>query len=110
MSRINGVMMQFFHWYTPDDGLLWRELVEKSSDLSAKGITAIWLPPTYKGNSGSQDVGYAVYDMYDLGEFDQKGSTRTKYGTREELIDATKVAKKAGLQIYTDVVLNHRIG
>ncbi|TWU01730.1 alpha-amylase [Neorhodopirellula pilleata] len=110
MGNVNGVLMQFFHWYSPDDGSLWRELGERSEELAGKGITALWLPPTYKGNGGVKDVGYAVYDMYDLGEFDQKGSVRTKYGTREELIEATQKARSAGIQIYTDVVLNHRIG
>ncbi len=26
MSQANGVMMQYFHWYTPDDVSLWRKV------------------------------------------------------------------------------------
>ena len=48
------------------------------------GITDVWLPPAYKAASGKQDAGYGVYDLYDLGEFDQKGSIETKYGTKDE--------------------------
>ena len=43
------------------------------------GVTALWLPPAYKGAGGDKDVGYGVYDLYDLGEFNQKGSVPTKY-------------------------------
>lgn len=110
MENPKGVMMQFFHWYCPADGSLWNELKDQSASLAEAGFTAVWLPPAYKGHGGSFDVGYGVYDMYDLGEFDQKGSVRTKYGTREELLTAVEVAKGCGLQIYWDVVLNHRLG
>lgn len=110
MSDPNGVMMQFFHWYNPADGSLWNELKTKAADLANVGITAVWLPPAYKGLSGGYDVGYGVYDMYDLGEFDQKGSIRTKYGTKDEYLSAIKVAQAAGIHVYADVVLNHKMG
>jgi hypothetical protein len=48
--------------------------------------------------------------MYDLGEFEQKGSVRTKYGTRQQYRSAIRALQKAGLQVYADVVLNHRMG
>ncbi len=110
MSEHNGAMMQFFHWYTPADGTLWRQLTGQAGDLAAAGITAVWLPPAYKGASGGSDVGYAVYDLFDLGEFDQKGSVRTKYGTRDEYLTAIKDAQAAGLQVYADIVLSHKLG
>ena len=106
----NGVMMQFFHWYIEANGSLWNELSEKAAALSQAGITSVWLPPAYKGSEGGSDVGYSVYDRYDLGEFDQKGSVRTKYGTRDEYIDAVRTAKSSGLSVYADVVLNHMMG
>ncbi|MGB3767291.1 MAG: alpha-amylase [Phormidesmis sp.] len=109
-SAHNGVMMQFFHWYVEPDGSLWNELAENAADLAAAGITSLWLPPAYKGSAGDRDVGYSVYDRYDLGEFDQKGSVRTKYGTRDEYINAVLQAKQSGLAVYADVVLNHMMG
>ena len=110
MAERNGVMMQYFHWYTADDGSLWREVKANAKELAAAGITALWLPPAYKGLGGAKDVGYAVYDMYDLGEFDQKGSVRTKYGTHKEYLAAIEALHAAGIDVYADVVLNHRIG
>ena len=107
---VNGVMMQFFHWYVPADGQLWEELQREVESLADLGVTAVWLPPTYKGDQGSTDVGYAVYDMFDLGEFDQKGSVRTKYGTKEQLLSAVRRCQELGVQVYADVVFNHRIG
>jgi len=106
----NGTILQFFHWYYPSDGSLWKKLKEEAPRLVELGFTAVWLPPAYKGTSGGYSIGYDVYDIYDLGEFDQKGSVRTKYGTKEEYIDAIHSAQQAGLEIYADIVLNHKGG
>jgi alpha-amylase len=106
----NGVLFQYFQWYLPADGSLWRELKGRAQELKNRGVTAIWIPPCYKGAGGGMDCGYSVYDLFDLGEFDQKSSTRTKYGTRTELHEAINACHAAGLQVYADVVLNHRQG
>lgn len=106
----NNVMMQYFHWYLPNDGQLWNQVEQQAQSLSDVGITALWLPPSYKGSSGNNDVGYGVYDMYDLGEFFQKGSIRTKYGNKNDYIAAINQAHNVGIQIYGDVVFNHRGG
>jgi len=110
MPELNGVMMQYFHWYTPADGSLWEQLALRAKELAGAGITALWLPPAYKGIGGTEDVGYGVYDLYDLGEFDQKGAVRTKYGTREQYLQAAKQLQLSGIQVYADAVLNHRMG
>ncbi|PSB28272.1 alpha-amylase [Stenomitos frigidus] len=110
MSELNGVMMQYFHWYIEPDGKLWKQLAESADELAKVGVTSVWLPPAYKGTGGGYDVGYGVYDLFDLGEFDQKGSVRTKYGTKEEYLQAIKVAQKAGIRIYADAVFNHKLG
>lgn len=110
MADINGVMMQFFHWYTAADGSLWNELKTEAANLAKIGVTALWLPPAYKGVGGGYDVGYGVYDMYDLGEFDQRGTVRTKYGTKAQYLDAIQSAQASGIEVYADVVLNHMMG
>jgi len=110
MSESNGVMMQYFHWYVPEDGNLWNQLAESAQDLAKVGITSLWLPPAYKGAGGGLDVGYGVYDLFDLGEFDQKGSIRTKYGIKAEYLAAIKKAQEAGISVYADVVFNHKLG
>jgi alpha-amylase len=106
----NGTMIQYFHWYIEPDGLFWKEVAEKAGWLSKLGITSIWLPPAYKGASGGYSVGYDVYDLYDFGEFDQKGSIRTKYGTKEEYCEAINALHKHNIQVIADIVINHKGG
>ncbi len=106
----NRTMIQMFEWYLPNEGLFWQEVADRAVELSMLGITEAWLPPAYKGANGKSDVGYGVYDMYDLGEFNQKGSISTKYGTKDDYLKAIKALKEQKLLVYADVVFNHRIG
>jgi len=110
MSSRNGVMMQFFHWYYPADGSLWKKLAAEARSLAKGGFTSLWLPPAYKGSSGQDDVGYGVYDLYDLGEFNQKGTVPTKYGTKDEYLAAIAACHASQIEVYADVVLNHKGG
>ena len=110
MGQLRGTIFQSFHWYSPNDGNFWNEWADRVLELKEKGFTALWLPPAYKGWRGVNDVGYGVYDLFDCGEFYQKGSTCTKYGTKDEYQNCIDEAHKAGLQIYADVVLNHKMG
>lgn len=110
MVEKNGVMLQVFHWYSKGDGWLWNWLREEASNLAKAGFTAVYLPPAYKGTGGGFDVGYGVYDLFDLGEFDQKGTIATKYGTKEEYIKGIKEAQRMGMEVYGDIVFNHRLG
>ena len=103
-------MMQYFEWYLPNDTKHWERLAENSDHLKELGINYVWLPPAYKGAGGKEDVGYGVYDLYDLGEFDQKGSIPTKYGTKEEYIKAIQVLKAKNIKVIVDIVLNHKMG
>ncbi|MBN2891774.1 MAG: alpha-amylase [Bacteroidales bacterium] len=110
MNKSNGVLMQYFHWYIPADGSLWKKVSSEAKKLSEMGITSLWLPPVFKGLAGANSVGYDIYDLYDLGEFDQKGSVRTKYGTKDEYLEAVKSAHDYGINIYADIVFNHKAG
>lgn len=51
-----------------------------------------------------------MYDLYDLGEFDQKGTVRTKYGTRHELEEAVAALHENGISVYLDTVMNQKTG
>lgn len=106
----NGTILQFFHWYYPSDGSLWKKLRAEAPRLAEMGFTAVWLPPASKGTEGTFSVGYDIYDLWDLGEFNQKNSVRTKYGTKQEYLDAISAVHEAGMQVYVDVVLNHKAG
>ena len=107
---MTGVMLQAFHWYLPQGGTLWREVAARADELATAGFTAVWLPPAYKGHVGGYDVGYGVYDMYDLGEFDQRGTIPTKYGTKDEYLATIRALQAAGIAVYADIVWNHRLG
>ena len=86
----NKTLMQYFEWYLRPENKLWNKAIANAQYLSAIGITDVWFPPAYKGAGGKYDVGYSAYDLYDLGEFNQKGSIETKYGTKDEYINAIK--------------------
>ena len=106
----NKTLMQYFEWYIKPEENLWNKVKENAKKLSEVGITDIWLPPAYKGAGGRLDVGYAVYDLYDLGEFNQKGTVATKYGTKDEYLQAIEELHKNNIKVYADIVLNHKIG
>ncbi|KAI6084310.1 glycoside hydrolase family 13 protein [Hypoxylon rubiginosum] len=103
----NMTMLQGFEWYVPADGRHWNRLEKHVPQLKAWGIDNIWIPPACKASS-NQGNGYDVYDLYDLGEFDQKGSVGTKWGTKDELMKLCDTAKKNSVGLYFDAVLNHK--
>ena len=103
-------LLQYFEWYLPAGGGHWRQTAADAAHLAALGFTGVWLPPAYKGHQGLADVGYGVYDLYDLGAFDQKGTVPTKYGLREEYLAAIRALQANGVKVYADIVLNHRMG
>ncbi|HVD98655.1 MAG TPA: alpha-amylase [Cytophagaceae bacterium] len=106
----NETLFESFHWYYPADGSFWNFIASQATHLKDLGITLVWLPPAVKTSEGPNGVGYSTYDLYDLGEFDQKGAVRTKYGTKEEYINAVNTLKQNQLKVISDVVLNHRLG
>ena len=105
----NQTYMQYFDWYLDNNGLWWRHCAAKAEAMRRIGISGVWLPPAYKGMSQA-DVGYGVYDAYDLGEFDQKGTVRTKYGTKEEYLNAVETLQRNGVRVFADIVMNQRLG
>lgn len=106
----NETIIQYFEWYLPADGAHWGRCQKAAEELSGNGVTMAWLPPAYKGQAGINDVGYGVYDTYDLGEFDQKDTIPTKYGTKEAYLEAIRALQAADIQVLADIVLNHRMG
>lgn len=100
-------MMQYFEWNLPNDGNLWKQLKADAKHLHEIGITAVWIPPAYKADE-QQDEGYATYDLFDLGEFDQSNTIRTKYGTKDELKQMIDELHKYKISVYLDAVMNHK--
>ncbi len=106
----NITIFQFFHWYYSAEGNLWQHAAEQAPYIKSLGITDVWLPPAYKSALGLAEPGYAVYDLYDLGEFDQKGTVRTRYGTRDEYLKCIEAFREQHVGVIVDIVLNHRMG
>ena len=106
MEKTNETMIQFFEWYLNPDCSHWNKATNEANYLSHIGINYVWLPPAYKGANGILDTGYAVYDLYDLGEFNQKGEEKTKYGSKEEYINAINALKNNGIKVLADIVFN----
>lgn len=116
----NGkTMMQGFYWDVSPGGVWYDSLAYYAPLLHRVGFDAIWFPPPSKGAAGSFDVGYTPYDYYDLGEFDSAAGDLTsgfgnfiptRYGTRAKLEAAIAAYKSRGMEVYADVVLNHRSG
>lgn len=92
-------MLQFFNTE-------WREIADKMPELAEAGYTSLWLPPPTKG-SGGLSVGYDLWDRFDLGSKDQRGSVRTRYGTEAELIRLVEIAHRFGIRVYFDNIMNH---
>lgn len=116
LSAQNDAMMQVFYWDLPvnktaKDGNWWDILKSQSGELKSAGITGIWIPCPAKGNWGIEDMGYGVYDHYDLGNYNQKGSVETRFGSRTELESMiSKMHESPKIEVYADVILNHVYG
>lgn len=107
---MNSTMIQYFHWYTEGNSQLFEEIENAAGFLEDLGIDYVWFPPAYKAAGGGYSVGYDPYDLFDLGEFDQKGTTPTKYGTKEQYLNAIKALKDKNIKTIVDIVLNHKAG
>ncbi len=107
---MNGTLLQSFHWYSEGNATLYDHIRDTSDWLLDLGITSVWFPPAYKAAGGGYSVGYDPYDLYDLGEFDQKGTIATKYGTKEQYLEVCKTLQSKGISVMADIVLNHKAG
>jgi hypothetical protein len=85
----------------------WAEIARKMPELAEAGYSSVWLPPPTKG-SGGLSVGYDLWDPFDLGSVNQRGSVRTRYGTEAELLHLMEVAHRHGIRVYFDNIMNHR--
>src|SRR5690554_2552244 len=116
----NDVMLQGFYWDVPVDaenkkGQWWTTLSTQAEDFKSWGLTGIWVPSPAKGNWGIYDMGYGIYDHYDLGNYDQKGSVETRFGSRAELEQMLAAMHDTAqgqprVEVYADIVLNHIYG
>ncbi|PRY95822.1 alpha-amylase [Marinilabilia salmonicolor] len=117
MQAQNDVMLQAFYWDVPVDaetnnGFWWDNLYNKASEFKEIGITGIWIPSPAKGNWGIYDMGYGIFDHYDLGNYNQKGTVETRFGSRQELESMIAAMHDTNngqpkVEVYADIILNH---
>lgn len=80
-------------------------------------MTAHFLSPELQTGQGydaydlvccSMLLGRSRFDdfQWDLGEFDQKGTVATRWGAKGELVHAVAAAKRRGIDVIIDAVLN----
>lgn len=122
-QKVKKVLLQSFWWdyWNNNFPYGWANyLTELAPRLKAAGIDAIWIPPSMK-NSTPGSVGYSPFDIYDLGDKYQKGGTvrdsippnypylqtRTRSGTKDELLRMIAVMHANGIEVIEDMVLNH---
>ncbi|WP_462266883.1 alpha-amylase domain-containing protein [Mucilaginibacter sp.] len=104
------VLMQAFYWDVPMGGTWWQTIQSKVSSWNTAGVTAIWLPPASKGASGGYSMGYDPFDYFDFGDYNQMGTTETRFGSKAELLACISAAHNSGLKVYADIVMNHNYG
>lgn len=110
------VVLQAFWWdyYNQNfDDAYANYLTELAPRLKEIGINAVWVPPFCK-NAGTNSVGYAPFDYYDLGDKYQKGRTdtrdaanATRMGTKDDLLRMIAVMHANGIEVICDAVMNH---
>ena len=73
-----------------------RGIIEKLDYLQDLGIDVVWICPVYQ--SPMDDNGYDISDYYKIDP---------QFGTNEDMDELIAEAKKRGIKIVMDLVLNH---
>ena len=104
-SMLHGkeVILQYFN-------TSWKEIERRIPEIAEAGYSSLWLPPPFKGASGTYSVGFDTFDRFDLGDKDQMGTRSTRYGTRADLLSLIQVAHRFALKVYFDNVMAHTGG
>ena len=71
-------------------------IISRLDEIKELGATVIWLSPVYK--SPDADNGYDISDYYGI---------NPKFGTMTDMEKLFAEAKKRGLRIIMDLVINH---
>jgi alpha-amylase len=80
---MNQTMIQFFHWYSEGNGNFGRK--PKNRQIFSKTRNYLSLVSSrLQRRNGGYSIGYDAYDLFDLGEFDQKGTIPTN--TEQKII------------------------
>ncbi len=104
LSAQAEVMLQ---WFETE----WDEMYRRTPEVAEAGYNYIWTPPPTKAPTGLGskwgNVGYSLYDRFDLGDIPQRGSLATRYGTRGSLRNMVNQMHQCDVKIVPDIVMNH---
>lgn len=89
-------------WYT--------YLAKLTPRLRDMGFDGIWAPSPAKAWQGTADMGYGIYDHYDLGDKFQKDTLGVRFGDKDAFLRLAAVVHANGMDFYPEVVVNHVIG
>ncbi|MBI9063988.1 MAG: glycoside hydrolase family 13 protein [Marinilabiliaceae bacterium] len=74
-------------------------IIQNLDYIGDMGYTALWLNPVIENNMISTSYhGYAMTDLYKID---------ARYGTNEDYLKLSKEAKKNGIKLIMDMILNH---
>ena len=93
-----AIVLQGFHWNSPNYTNWYQTLAGKASDLKDLGITHVWFPPP---TDSADSNGYLPRQLNVL---------NSHYGTETDLKNTITALKNQGIQAIADVVINHRVG
>lgn len=98
------VMLQ---WFETE----WEEMYRRMPEVAAIGYDYIWTPPPTKAPTGLGtkwgNVGYSLYDRFDVGQIPQRGSWDTRYGSIGDLHQMVGGAHACDVKIIPDIIMNH---
>ncbi len=106
----SDVFMQGFYWNSNPGGIWWDSLASLAPRIGSAGFGAVWFPSPVKGQGGGFSMGYDPFDHFDFGEYNQKGSVETRFGSRQELINAINAFHNVGVEVFADAVMGHMNG
>jgi alpha-amylase len=64
----------------------------------------------YQKHKTVLSMGYDPTDYFDFGNYNQNGTTETRFGSKTELVSLISKAHSENIQVYADIVLNHNSG
>ncbi|MEY3896279.1 MAG: hypothetical protein RLZZ214_1799, partial [Verrucomicrobiota bacterium] len=89
----------------------WDEIYRRTPEIAETGYDALWIPSPCKspvaGNNKWANVGYSLYDRFDLGDIPQRGTVETRYGNRGQLRQMVDHLHFSDVKVYPDIVFNH---
>ena len=111
MPTQNGVMMQYFHWYSPADGTLWERGRVPGAGARRGGLHRRLAAARLQGSGRRQRTSATGSTTCTTSASStRRARSAPSTGRGSSTWPRSQALQKAGLQVYADTVLNHRMG